>query len=295
MNASPTFQLRAELPHGALPEVFGVLTVADPAELRGAQGLPGSILGDALCIKKWQHYPAEVVLPGVEEPLVSFAIVQNLSKIERLARDFIRPGVFWVQRGEVIQTFLGQKPPRPLGQWDRFSGRLPTTLHATGNLALLDHPATAFLCSTACPGDKILEAYEWARRQCDEGRTVISGFHTPVEKDVLAILARRGANIIWVPARDLPKTLDVGFAIPFDENRLLILSPFPYGKPSRPTKESCSLRNRFILSRAAERYIPHVAPESSLAIDLENHLLPTTAALTPRMTSEQLRDLTREP
>jgi len=68
-----------------------------------------------------------------------------------------------------------------------------------------------------------------------------------------------------------------------------------YLKPSRPTKESCSLRNRYILRRAVERYIPHVAAESSLAIDLENHLLPTTAALTPRMTSEQFRSLTREP
>ena len=160
-----------------------------------------------------------------------------------------------------------------LGKWDAFSGRPPVTLHASGNLALLDHPATAFLCSTECPGDKILEAYDWARRQCDEGRTVISGFHTPVEKDVLAILARRSANIIWVPGRDLPKTVDAVFKTPSDENRLLILSPFPYGKPSRPTKESCSLRNRFILSRAAERFIPHVAKGSSLAADLENHLL----------------------
>jgi hypothetical protein len=255
-----------------LPDVFGVVTAADPRELRGERGLPGSILGDALRIKGWTHFPAEVVLPGSDEPRVSFAVVENLSKLERLARDFIRPGIFWVQRGEVIQMFFGQKPPKPLGPWERFSGRPPVELHAHGNLALLDHAATAFLCSTQCPGDKILEAYEWARRQCDEGGTVISGFHTPVEKDVLAILARRGANIIWVPGRDLPKTLDATFALPFDENRLLILSPFPYGKPSRPTQESCSLRNRFVLSRAAERFIPHVANGSSLAADLENHL-----------------------
>lgn len=271
MSTQASFQLRAEFPHGALPEVFGVLTVADPPDLRGENALPGSLLGDALRIKEWQHFPAEVALPGVEEPLVSFAIIQDLSKIERVARDFIRPGMFWVQRGEVIQTFLGQKPPHPLGKWDRFSDT-PVTLHASGNFRLLDQAATAFLCSTQCPGDKILEAYEWARRQCDEGCTVISGFHTPIEKDVLAILARRGANIIWVPGRDLPKTIDAVFKAPFDENRLLILSPFAYGKPARPTKESCSLRNRFILSRAAERYIPNAAKDSSLAADLENHL-----------------------
>jgi hypothetical protein len=266
-------QLRAEFPHGVLPEVFGVITAADPQELRGENGLPGSILGDALRIKGWQHFPAAVVLPGSDEPRVSFAVVENLAKLERLARDFIRPGIFWVQRGEMIQMFFGQKPPKPLGPWDRFSARPPAHLHVSGNLGLLDKPAIAFLCSTQCPGDKILEAYDWARRQCDEGSTVISGFHTPVERDVLEILARRGANLIWVPGRDLPKTLDFAFKVPMDENRLLILSPFPYCKPSRPTKETCSLRNHFVLGWTPRRFISHVAPGSSLAADLEDHLL----------------------
>ena len=71
MSTHDSFQLRAEFPHGALPEVFGVLTVADPPDLRSEQGLPGSILGDALRIKGWPHYPAEVLLPGVAEPLSS--------------------------------------------------------------------------------------------------------------------------------------------------------------------------------------------------------------------------------
>ncbi len=273
MNDSPTFRLSAAFPHGVLPEVFGVVTAADPQELRAEDGLPGSILGDALRIKGWTHYPAEVVLTASSEPRVSFAVVENLAKLERVARDFIRPGIFWVQRGEVIQMFFGQQNPKPLGLWDRFSARPPVELHASGYLALLDQPATAFLCSTECPGDKILEAYDWARRQCDESGTVISGFHTPVEKDVLAILARRGANIIWVPGRDIPKTLDATFSIPFDENRLLILSPFPYGKPSRPTKENCSIRNRFVLRYSKTRFLPHVANGSSLAGDVEKYLL----------------------
>jgi len=274
MNESPIFRLSAAFPHGVLPEVFGVVTAADPQELRGEDGLPGSILGDALRIKGWPHFPAEVVLPGSDEPRISFAVVENFAKLERVGRDFIRPGIFWVQRGEVIQMFFDKKtPPKRLGSWDQFSGRPPVGLHANGNLSLLDLPATAFLCSTACPGDKILEAYEWARRQCDTGGTVISGFHSPVEKDVMDILARRGANLIWVPGRDLPMTIDAAFKKPTDEKRLLILSPFPYGKPSRPTKESCSLRNRFVLGRASERFIPHVAKGSSLATDLEHHLL----------------------
>lgn len=137
-----------------------------------------------------------------------------------------------------------------------------------GNLALLDLKPTAFLCSTRCPGDKVLEIYAWARRQCDEGGAVISGFHTPVEKDVLAILARRGAKIIWAPARDIPKTTPPLLRSAEAEGRLLVVTPFEDGKPSRPTKASCSIRNRFVFSIAEKHYIPYLAPGSALLRDL---------------------------
>ncbi|TAG07919.1 MAG: hypothetical protein EAZ42_12155 [Verrucomicrobia bacterium] len=273
MSESSSFRLSADFPHAALPEVFGVVTAADPLDLNGQSGLPGSILGDALRIKGWQHFPAQIDLPNSEEPRASFAVIVNLSELERLMRDFIRPGIFWVCRGQVFQTFFGHQEPKHLGSWDRFTNRPPTKLHASGNLSLLDQPATAFLCSTKCPGDKILEAYEWARHQCDTGGTVISGFHTPVEKDVLAILLRRGANILWVPARDLPKSVPKELKSTDDEGRFMILSPFTYGKIIRPSRESCSLRNRFILNYSSARYIPHIAKGSSLATDLEDHLI----------------------
>ena len=266
----PSIRLSANFPGGVLPEVFGIITAADPQELRGERGLPGTILADALRIKGWKHYPAEVTLPGSGERLVSFAIIENLAKIERLARDFIRPQIFWVQRGEVIQVSTGGKSPQRLGTWDQFTAQPAATLHGSGNLALADFPATAFLCSTQCPAEKVVEAFDWARRQCDKCGAVISGFHTPVEKDVLAILARRGANIIWVPGRDLPQSIDTIFKTPMDEGRLLILSPFSFGKPSRSSKASCSERNRFVLARAAEHFIPHIAINSALAADLNS-------------------------
>lgn len=146
----------------------------------------------------------------------------------------------------------------------------PSDFHFRGSAALLDRPTTAFLCSTRCPGDKILAAYDWARAQCDAGAAVISGFHTPVEKDVLAILARRGAGILWVPARDLPKRIPTELQPAYEEGRLVLLTPFDPGKPSRPTRESCSIRNRFVLAWTTNRYIPHVAEGSSLAADLSD-------------------------
>jgi hypothetical protein len=94
-----------------------------------------------------------------------------------------------------------------------------------------------------------------------------------VEQDILAILSRRGANILWAPARDLPKLLAKDLKPAFDEGRLLILSPFDYHTSTRPTRQSCSTRNRCVLRFAKAQYLPHVAEGSSLAADLEHHLL----------------------
>jgi hypothetical protein len=269
----PTFRLTVDFPHGVLPDGFAVVSSAVAQKVEDiSQHAPwhGSDLASVLEIKKWKAYPALVEASVFNnEPRVSFAVVENLAKLERVMREFCRPQVFWVQRGMVHQTFFGAKKPICLGPYDRFSGRPPVELSTFGNLELLDRPATAFLCSTQCPGDKILEAYDWARRQCDERGTVVSGFHTPVEKDVLAILARRGANILWVPGRDVPASIDPVLKAPMLENRLLIVSPFAYGQPSRASRESCSERNRFVLRRWPDRYIPHVAPGSSLISDLE--------------------------
>ena len=52
-----------------------------------------------------------------------------------------------------------------------------------GDVSLLDGPLNALLCSKACPGDKILEAIDLAQRSRVENHAVVSGFHTPVERN----------------------------------------------------------------------------------------------------------------
>lgn len=258
------FKLRAALPHGGLPDSFFILSLEPEFKPEIMQGLVES--GKEWFRAEMEHSPgdveptAAVICPGAEMP--------------RLAIRLMQPWVLVVRRGHV-------RRPGPecreewrwidVGRWEEMAD--PPRFHFRGPAALLDRPATAFLCSTRCPGDKVLEAYDWARGQCDEGGAVISGFHTPVEKDVLAILARRGANILWATARDLPKTTPKELQPAVEEGRLMILSPFNYGHPSRPTRESCSFRNRFVLGFTTDRYLPHVAAGSSLARDLERNSL----------------------
>ncbi|HSV74150.1 MAG TPA: hypothetical protein VLH79_10360, partial [Chthonomonadales bacterium] len=66
-----------------------------------------------------------------------------------------------------------------------------------------------------------------AARLRDEGATVISGFHFPLERECLRVLLRGRQPIVICPARALE-----GMRIPaecrpaFHEERILYLSPF---------------------------------------------------------------------
>lgn len=57
-------------------------------------------------------------------------------------------------------------------------------------------PPDRVFCSARAPGDAILRAHDAARRMCDEGVTVISGFHSPIENECLRILLRGKQLII---------------------------------------------------------------------------------------------------
>lgn len=73
--------------------------------------------------------------------------------------------------------------------------------HGIGNAALLDLPLTAFFASRQCPGSTIRAAMEWAIEQARGKKPVISGFHSPLEQSVLAVLLTAGAPCVIVVAR----------------------------------------------------------------------------------------------
>ncbi|MGH8532579.1 MAG: DNA-processing protein DprA [Gammaproteobacteria bacterium] len=118
----------------------------------------------------------------------------------------------------------------------RLGETAPQDLWALGILALLAARKTALFCSARTPGDAILRAHDTARQLRDEGITVISGFHSPIEKDCLRILLRGTQPIIVCPARSIE-----GMRIPpecraaFEAGRLLFLSRFTE-QPKRVTK-----------------------------------------------------------
>src|SRR3970282_105870 len=154
--------------------------------------------------------------------------------------------------------------------WPRdIDGRLgrdvPSRLWAIGSPEILGEKKIGLFCSGRCPGDAILGAYDTARKFRDEGVTVVSGFHSPVEKECLRILLRGKQPIIVCLARALEKIrLPADWRRAVEAGRLLLISPFEK-RPRRPTTGSAQLRNEIVAALSDEVLIIHPAPGGSLA------------------------------
>lgn len=79
---------------------------------------------------------------------------------------------------------------------ERLRESAPAQVTVLGNLDVLALPKTALFCSACSPGHTILAAYDQATRWRDAGRCIISGFHSPVEKECLRILLRGRQPVI---------------------------------------------------------------------------------------------------
>ena len=136
---------------------------------------------------------------------------------------------------------------------------LRTGLHRE-NSRLLDGPPTALFCSSRCPGDLILKAYDAAVALRDAGIAVIGGFHTPIEKDCLEILLRGEQPVVVCPARGIGRMRrPQAWKSPIADGRLLLVSPFDDTK-RRVTAKLAAERNRFVVDQASAVLIVHAAP-----------------------------------
>ena len=149
-----------------------------------------------------------------------------------------------------IELFLGEESP--------------ATVSMIGNENILSNPKLALFCSSKCQGSVILKTYDLAQELRAQGQTVISGFHSPMEKECLAILLRSTNPVIICPARGLGKMrIRVEWKEALSEGRLLILSPFP-PEMKRGTAKDAQYRNLFVTALTDEILIAHAGTGSKL-------------------------------
>lgn len=131
------------------------------------------------------------------------------------------------------------------------------------NAILPSGPRVALFCSVKCPGKLILDTYDFCQHLRAEGVTVISGFHSPMERECLRILLRSQNPVIWCLARGMLTLIPKDLRKPVEEGRLLIVSPFP-DKVRRVTAKTAMIRNRVVADMAAAVIVAHAAPGSKM-------------------------------
>ena len=140
--------------------------------------------------------------------------------------------------------------------------RAPERIFTLGNLDFLNRKPLALFCSVKCPGNLILKTYDLARELRDKATAVISGFHSPMEKECLALLLRGRQPVIWCPAKRLTcKGLSKEYGDALAEGRLLMLSPFGE-KIKRATEETAFFRNEVVAAMAERVFVAHAVQGS---------------------------------
>ena len=98
-------------------------------------------------------------------------------------------------------------------------------METLGNKELLKMRKVGFLASRKISTLSILPTLDWAMKVSKQKDiTIVSGFHSKMERDVLKILFQGECGIIVVLARGMFRKLPKQYEVAMLQNRLLIIS-----------------------------------------------------------------------
>jgi predicted Rossmann fold nucleotide-binding protein DprA/Smf involved in DNA uptake len=138
----------------------------------------------------------------------------------------------------------------------------PKEITSIGNLDILKNKTLAVFSSVKCPGTIILKTYDLMKKLRESDITVISGFHSPMERECLNILLKGKQPIILCPARSIKgMRLQAEYKEFINEKRLLLISPFAE-KENRISSERSLKRNYFVAALSDSIFVPYALPSS---------------------------------
>ena len=140
-----------------------------------------------------------------------------------------------------------------------------THFDGVGNTELIDLPLLALIASRECPGDVFLETLERVPQWVQAGRVIVSGFHSPLEQQVLRSVLRRKGQVVKVLARGmLDYQPEPEEAESMAAGRMLVITACP-PTVTRISRATALVRNRLVLAVATDYVVPHMADGSPLA------------------------------
>lgn len=141
-----------------------------------------------------------------------------------------------------------------------------------GDISLLDRHCIGFLAGSRIAALSVLPVLDWASEV--SGRddvSIVSGFHSELERQVLDFLLQGKCGIICVLARSLYSRIPNEYKRAFNDDRVLFVTE---EKQNRASEESANRRNQLVTNLIEELYIPQISKESSIHKLLPNYNKP---------------------
>ena len=131
-----------------------------------------------------------------------------------------------------------------------------------GNIELLDRRKIGFLAGSKINPLSVLPTLDWASEvSVRKDVSIVSGFHSQLERQVLDLLLNGKCGIIFVLARSLYAKIPLEFQPAMTGGRVIFVSE---ERQVRPSKNSAYRRNQLVLSLSDELVIPQISSKSSL-------------------------------
>lgn len=170
----------------------------------------------------------------------------------------------------------------PFDFLQRIGPALAGKIVGVGEVSLLGAPLLGMIGSRECPGQVLLETLEHVPKWVKAGRVIVSGFHSPLEQQVLRSVLRRKGRVVKVLARGLDPERSVLRLTPEEglalrESKLLVISPFG-SDVTRTTRVTSLQRNQFVLALSDKTVVPHVSsgsPMEGLLRDFKDRIFPS--------------------
>lgn len=161
-----------------------------------------------------------------------------------------------------ISSIHRNNPIYPVSLQSYLGEHAPEKIFALDEVSILQKKMIAFFCSVKCPGNLIIRTYDLMRNLRDSGVVVVSGFHSPMEKECLSILLRGNQPVVWCLAKGLTTgRLPKKYSKPISDGRLLMLSTFG-DRIKRVTEDTAQIRNDFIAGLADKIFVAYASQGS---------------------------------
>lgn len=130
-----------------------------------------------------------------------------------------------------------------------------------GNKELLNRKLTAFFASRTVQTARVMACYDWATSLSADRDCVVSGFQSPIERDVLHFLLKKRIPIVVVLARAIYKNMPEELIEAYEDGRLLFIS---VNQACRTSNIAAKARNHYVAELVTTIVFGMLTQDSSL-------------------------------